>query len=190
MNMNSGNRMAKNSNRMAMDSNIKGNRIASNGRVDLLNPPDVSALFALYDKIPANQCTTFRNATLGQWDETPLSISYFSKENIQIIQNGIRAGVYEKSNGQYLIGTQDCDALKVIMRAIFLQYSANLPNQIAAQIGQLNKMVLEYSVPRVFGEAQGYVKYLYDASTLAVPLATPICDSQYDKRTYKMPKWF
>ena len=64
--------------------NCNKDRVSNNGRVDLLNPPDISSLFAMYDKIPANQCTTFRNATLGQWDETPLSEAFFSKENIQI----------------------------------------------------------------------------------------------------------
>jgi hypothetical protein len=60
---------------------------SSNGRVDVLNnksssdAPDISNLFAMYDKIPANQCTTFREPTLGQWDETPLSKAYFSQDN-------------------------------------------------------------------------------------------------------------
>ena len=165
-------------------------RVSTNGRVDLLNPPDISNLFAMYDKIPANQCTTFRNATLGQWDETPLSMTFFSKDNVQILQNGIRAGVYNMSNQQYVIGPQDCDSLKIIMRGIFLQYSANLPTQITQQIQELNKMVLDYAVPKVFGETNGYIKYLHDASTLVVPLATPVSDTQYDKRTYKMPNCF
>ena len=37
---------------------------SSNGRVDILtsskDAPDISNLFALYDKIPANQCTTIK----------------------------------------------------------------------------------------------------------------------------------
>jgi len=170
--------------------NTNNNTGKTNGRVDILNPPDIAQLFQMYDKIPANQCTTFRNATIGQWDETALSTAYFSKENIQILQNGIRAGVYNLSNGQYTIGPQDCDSLKIIMRAIFLQYSANLSQNIAGQIQQLNQMVLDYAVPKVYGEAQGYIKYLHDASTLVVPLAAPVCDTQFDKRNYKMPKWF
>ena len=172
------------------NSKISNNNGKSNGRVDILNPPDIAQLFSMYDKIPANQCTTFRNATIGQWDETPLSTAYFSKENIQILQNGIRAGVYKMSNGQYTIGPQDCDNLKIIMRAIFLQYSANLAQNISGQIQELNQMVLNFSVPKVYGEAQGYIKYLHDASTLVVPLAAPICDTQYDKKNYKMPNWF
>ena len=60
---------------------------ANNGRVDI-KTPNTSSLFELYDKIPANQCATFRNPTEGLWDDTALSIAFFSKQNIQILQNG------------------------------------------------------------------------------------------------------
>ena len=169
------------------------NTKSSNGRIDIINKtqsPDISNLFAMYDKIPANQCATFREPTLGQWDETPLSRAFFSKENIQIIQNGIRAGVYKKSNGQYTIGTQDCDSLKIIMRSVFLQHSANQTNNIALQIEQLNQIVLDYAIPYIYSEAQGYIKYLYDVSTLAVPMANPALESQKDKGNYRMTNWF
>jgi hypothetical protein len=164
----------------------------SNGRIDILNKssPDISNLFSMYDKIPAKQCASFREPTLGQWNDTSLSLAFFSKENIQIIQNGIRAGVYEKSNGQYLIGPQDCDSLKIIMRSVFLQHSANQSRNITGQIEELNKIVLDFCIHQIYGEAQGYMKYLYDVSTLAVPLVTPIMESQNDKRNYKMPNWF
>ena len=169
------------------------NTKSSNGRIDIINKtqaPDLSNLFAMYDKIPANQCATFREPTLGQWDETSLSNAYFSKENIQIIQNGIRAGVYKKSNGQYVIGPQDCDSLKIMMRSIFLQHSTNQPQNIVGQIEKLNQMVLDYCIHHVYSEAQGYMKYLYDVSTLAVPLSTPIVETQKDKNNYLMPAWF
>ena len=168
------------------------NAKSSNGRVDIINreAPDISNLFAMYDKIPANQCTTFREPTLGQWDETVLSKTYFSQKNIQIIQNGIRAGVYHKSNGQYLVEPQDCDSLKIIMRSVFLQHSVNQVKNIRGQIEELNKIVLDYCIHHVYSEAQGYMKYLYDASTLVVPLSTPVMVSQNDRRNYKMPTWF
>jgi hypothetical protein len=167
--------------------------ISTNGRVDIINKtqsPDITKLFAMYDKIPANQCATLREPTIGQWDETPLSRAYFSKENIEIIQNGIRAGVYLKSNKQYTIAPQDCDSLKIIMRSIFLTHAANQPNNIAKQIEELNNLVLDYCIPRVYSEAQGYLKYLYDVSTLAVPISHPIMEAQNDKKNYKMPSWF
>jgi len=166
---------------------------SSNGRVNIMNnteSPDISQLFAMYDKIPANQCATFREPTLGQWNETELSKAYFSKENIQIIQNGIRSGVYDKSNGQYVVAPQDCDTLKIIMRSVYLQHAANQPNNITGQIEQLNQIVLDYCIYHVYSEAQSYMKYLYDVSTLAVPLSTPIVETQKDKNNYLMPKWF
>jgi hypothetical protein len=166
---------------------------SSNGRVDIINKtqgPDLCKLFAIYDKIPANQCASFREPTLGQWEETPLSKSYFSEQNIEIIQNGIRYGVYKKSNGQYTIGPQDCDSLKVIMRSVFLQHAANQSRNISGQIEQLNQIVLDYCIHNVYSEAKGYMKYLYDVSNLAVPMSTPIVETQKDKNNYLMPKWF
>ena len=160
----------------------------NNGRVNIKSP-DTSALFQMYDKIPANQCVTFRNATEGLWDETALSQAYFSQQNIQIIQNGIRAGVFKRSNGQYTIGPQDCDSLKTIMRSIFLQYSANQPTNITQQIEQLNKIVLDYCIQQVYSEAQGYMKYIDDASTLVVPLAHPVMTSNND-RQLELKSWF
>ena len=165
----------------------------SNGRVDIINKtqtPEISNLFAMYDKIPANQCVTFRDPTIGQWNETQLSRAYFSKENIQIIQNGIRAGVYNKSKQQYIVAPQDCDALKVIMRSVFLQHAINQSHDISGQIEQLNKIVLDYCIFHVYSEAQSYMKYLNDVSSLAVPLATPVVERQKDKNNYKMPNWF
>jgi len=160
----------------------------NNGRVDI-KTPNTSTLFTMYDKIPANQCSTFRNATEGLWNETVLSQLFFSKENIQILQNGIRVGVYNLSNRQYIIGEQDCDSLKIIMRSVFLQNSSNQPNNISKQIEELNKIVLDYCVKQVYGEAQGYLKYIDDASTLVVPLAHPVMASNTDRELY-FKGWF
>jgi hypothetical protein len=162
--------------------------IITNGRVDIKSP-NTSNLFAMFDKIPANQCATFRNPTEGLWDETYLSKVFFSHQNIQLIQNGIRAGVYNRSNGQYLIGPQDCDPLKIIMRSVYLQYSANQPNNITQQIEELNNIVLNYCIQQVYGEAQGYLKYIDDASTLVVPIAHPVMANNTD-RTLELKTWF
>jgi len=161
---------------------------SSNGRVDIKSASTCD-LFKMYDKIPANQCATFRNPTEGLWDDTKLSDAFFSNANIQIIQNGIRAGVYKRSNGQYTIGQQDCDSLKIIMRSVFLQNSSNKPFNIKEQISELNSIVLNYCIQQVYSEAQGYMKYLDDASTLVVPLSNPMMESTYDKQLELKP-WF
>jgi len=160
----------------------------NNGRVDI-KTPNTSALFQMYDKIEANQCVTLRNPTEGLWNDTPLSNAFFSRENIQIIQNGIRAGIYHKSNGQYIIGNQDCDSLKIIMRSVFLQHAANQPNNLQKQIEELNKIVLNYCIQQVYGEAQGYMKYVSDVSTLVVPIAHPVMANNND-RQLELKSWF
>jgi hypothetical protein len=168
-----------------------------NGRINLYTKPkttytdtDINNLFAMYDKIPVQQCVTYREPLIGQIEETPLTKTYFSNHNIRIIQNGIRAGVYRKSNGQYTISNQDCDAIKIIMRSIYLQHSINQPTNILMQIQKLNEMVLDYCIPKVYLEAQGYLKYLSDASTMPTPIANPIMASQNDKKNHKLPNWF
>ena len=160
----------------------------NNGRVDI-KTQNTSQLFKMYDKIPANQCATFRNPTEGLWTDNKLSQTFFSQQNIAILQNGIRAGVYHKSNGQYIIGAQDCDTLKIIMRSIFLQYSSNMNTNIQQQIYELNNMVLNYSIQQVYGEAQGYMKYINDVSTLAIPIAPPVMTNNSD-RQLELKKWF
>jgi len=159
-----------------------------NGRVDL-KTQNTSTLFTMYDKIPANQCSTFRNPTQGLWTETQLSKSFFSKENIQIIQNGIRYGVYVKSNRQYIVAEQDCDSLKIIMRSIFLQYASNQMKHISDQIRELNQMILNYCIAQVYSEAQGYMTYLNDVSTLAIPMSHPIMANNSD-RELELKPWF
>lgn len=160
----------------------------NNGRVDI-KTPSTTDLFKMYDKIPAHQCTTFRNPTEGIWNDTVLSQVFFSRENVQIIQNGIRAGVYQRSNNQYIIGPQDCDSLKIIMRSVFLQHASNLPNNIPEQVVELNKIVLNYCIQQVYNEAQGYMKYVDDVSTLAVPIAHPVQASNTG-REIEFKSWF
>tara|TARA_B110000971_G_scaffold221974_1_gene272071 strand:- start:39 stop:524 length:486 start_codon:yes stop_codon:yes gene_type:complete len=160
----------------------------SNGRVNIKST-DTSQLFKMYDRMPVNECVTFRGPTEGLWNDTQLSYVFFSQANIQQLQNSIRAGVFHKSNGQYTIGPQDCDPLKVIMRSIFLQYSANQVTNVTHQVEELNKMVLDYSIKQVYSEAQGYIKYLFDASTLVVPIAHPVMADSNDK-TLEFKTWF
>ena len=160
----------------------------SNGRVNIF-APKTTDLFQMYDKIPAKQISTFRNPTEGLWNNTDLSRAFFSHQNMQIIQNGIRSGVYEKSNGRFVISNQDADTLMIIMRAMFLQYAANQPHNIAKQVKQLNQIVLDYAVPQVYSEAIGYNKYVVDISTMYKPIPPPILAKDNDKQLILKP-WF
>ena len=159
-----------------------------NGRINIMSP-NKGNVFMLYDRIPVdNNSSPYSEAMTGNWQSTVLSDLYFSGPNIQIIQNGIRAGVYHHSKGKYKIGNQDLDTLKIIMRSIFLQFSNNNPNNITGQIKNLNELVINYSVPQIMGEAEGYLNYKRDVSTLAIPLERP--KSTYHTNTLKQKNFF
>ena len=153
------------------------------GRVDFQGG---TPLF-LQDKIVKDNRTMYDNLKYSQQNNI-VSNLFFSTKNVIIIQNAIRAGVYKISNEKYLIDTQDGDTLNVIMRAIYLQNSVNLPDNVTKQIEDLNKIVINYCVPRIYGEAQGYIKYKEDASTLVVPLDNPI--SVYIDKTIELKRFF
>ena len=73
--------------------------------------------------------------------------------------------------------------------SVFLQHATNQPGNIATQIQELNKMVLDYSIQQVYSEAQGYMKYIDDISTLVVPIAHPVM-ANYNDRQLEFKKWF
>jgi len=152
----------------------------TNGRIDIISPT-LNNQFELSDKIPVHTTAAFRDAMTGNWMNTPLSLAYFSSENINILQNNIRKGVFDKSNGEFIIGLQDEDELKIIMRSIFLQNSLNMQCNFREQITSLNNLVLAYAVEQIYKEAVSYLKYKRDASNMYVLLSHPTNSSTRGK---------
>jgi hypothetical protein len=168
--------------------NILCTNSSTNGRLDIRKPLK-QTIFQLYDKINVNEkSSSFKDALNGNWENNILSSAYFSKDNIRILQNGIRAGVYNNSKAKFSIGDQNEDTLKIIMRSIFLSHAVNIPNDITKQIEELNTLVINYCVPQLMGECQGYIKYKNDVSTLVVPIDRPI--STYHNNTLETKKFF
>lgn len=159
-------------------SNAYNNKILDlaryNGRVNLMDQPSPEIQFQLAEKVAIkNKATEYRGAISNEWEDNMLSRVFFSAENMQIIQNGIRAGVYKMSKNQFTVLPQNPDTLKIIMRSIYMQYAQHYPTGITQQVERLNQLVLEYAVPNVYNESVGYIKYIEDISTLAVPFDLP-----------------
>lgn len=158
-----------------------------NGRVHLLDDSNPDLRFQMAEKISIkNKATEYRDALTGLHEETVLSRAYFSEENIQILQNGLRAGVYELSNKEWSVPPQNIDNLKIIMRSIYLQYAKHSTQEsVTEQIRKLNQYVLNYAIPTVYNEAQGYLNYVRDQSTLVMPLE----HAKQSDRDYKHLEW-
>ena len=146
-----------------------------NGRVHLLDDSDPNLRFQMAEKIAIkNKATKYRDALSGLQEESVLANLYFSEENIQIIQNGLRAGVYEMSKSKIVVPPQNVDNLKIIMRSIYLQYAKHSTTEnVTKQIEKLNDYVLDYSIKSVYNESQGYLNYMRDQSTLVMPMERP-----------------
>ena len=160
----------------------------SPGRVSLTadGGTDVSRLpgFAYATQAPSNAGEGVR----GNFEKTPLNQAYFSPPNFQIIQNAIRKGVYEKSGE--LIDPVGSDDLFMVMRALYLQYSRNLPDRIPEQIAELNERVAVWCIPKILAEVSMYKTYTKDISTLPVPMTLPVSQSSAGTKSLPFKPYF
>ena len=150
-----------------------------NGRVNL-NAPATSNGSTVPDSAgfsyPKQTEVSFAGDMLrGNWDHNELSDTFFTRKNMDVIQKRIRNDVYRISGPKkYVIDEQDVDEIKMIMRAMYLQYAKNNTFNISGQINELNDLVVNWSVPRIISEIEQYNYYLNDISHLPIPLEKPL----------------
>lgn len=145
------------------------NGASPNGRVDLLSSMPTFEIPSFQQRT-VNNTGFAKEATTGQLTVNTVSELFFSKLNIDALQQGIRYRVYVETNGKYVIGRQSDQDLKIVMRSIYLQFSKNNDSDCVAQVRSLNAKVLEWVIPEVLSNLLQYSTYRRDASTLPMPL--------------------
>ena len=158
-----------------------------NGRIDIIN--NTKPKNKLFNKPLSNKSVDYKEALTGTLECSTLSKAFFSKQNMQIIQNSIRATVYARSNNQHIIGQQDTINLQIIMRSIFLQYTRSISTNITQQISDLNNLVVNFCVPKILPEIDAYIKYKNDVSTLVVPIDRPV-QTDYKFKSNEFKRFF
>jgi len=160
------------------------NKYILNGRVNLfdVNKPTYKISNANPDLYTEKTANTVNRLYSGNC----LSEMYFSKENINIIQEGIINSVYNKSNGEFSIGKQSEQELSIVMRSIYLQYSKNLNFNINEQILELNTLVIRWCVDEIITNIKQYVNYRKNVSTLPLPLEHAQLPSQKGTKTLEI----
>ena len=136
-----------------------------------------------YDKLikykSAPPTDTLRNCDTqgmlkGVLDETLLSNTFFSVDNIQNLQNMIRYYFYKEKNK--VISEQSNNELITIMRGIYLKYSnaaANTPDKIKDEVIELNKIVSEFALKQIYINYDNFNRYIKEIQTLPEPLELP-----------------
>jgi len=153
-----------------------------NGRVNLNSVPNAGG--SVPNGVPDSAGFSFPKQTevnfasdmlRGNWDHTALSDAFFTRKNVNVIQSEIQKEVYRISGPKkWAIGPQDVDEIKMIMRAMYLQYAKNNSFNIEGQLEELNQLVIKWSVPRIMSEIEQYNYYLNDISHLPIPIQQPM----------------
>jgi hypothetical protein len=154
-----------------------------NGRIDI--GPPMPAVFTLGDRIHVTYPASFRESLQDVWQQTPLSVAFFSHKNVAKIQKGIQDGVYRMSNGKFRLGMKNNEKLIEIMRNIFRENCIHATDNVERQLNSLNNIVLRQTVTQVFREADGYMKYRRDAGSIARPIDRPIVTRTTRQLTFK-----
>jgi hypothetical protein len=84
--------------------------------------------------------------------------TFFSKENIEIIQNDIRERIYKISN--YIIPKQNEHHIREIMLGIYNDQSNFLPYKFKEQLERLNKIIVEFCEPFILSQINANKKYI------------------------------
>ncbi len=124
-------------------------------------------------------------ALYGIQETSQLNHTFFSKANLDIIQNQIRYGVYVNTNKKHIIDRQSDVELEIIMRSIYLQHSPNLPNKIKEQIEYLNGLVVNWCVGTIIPELEQYVGYLKEIEYMPMPIDLPLNLSSKGSRSLR-----
>lgn len=106
---------------------------------------------------------------------TPLIKAFFSRHNVQVIQDILRHQIWLKM--QYRIGNQSEKVLRDVMLTVYEWNSTDPPSHVQAQVNTLNEMVVAKCLPEVASSIKAYIAYMKDASSLPTQLPLPINNS-------------
>ena len=141
----------------------------NNGRIDTLDDANYE-MYALFENGNHKVSEFSREAIIGVHQQTPLNELFFSRQNLEALQIGIRNMVAKRSNGEFVIGKQSEVELQVIMRAIYLNHAKHLEVDVLEQVRELNSRVIDFCVPRIIEEIRMFKYYKKDISKLPIPL--------------------
>lgn len=140
-----------------------------NGRVDILSNANYNSYNMFEDKnldSDAYNKAAIKNIHINN----PVSTVFFSRQNVEALQEAIRYQVYTKTPDKHVIDKQSETEIFVVMRAMYLQHAQHKAYDILEQVRALNGMVLDYIVPKIISEIGIYLRYKKDISQLPVPM--------------------
>lgn len=118
----------------------------------------------------SDQTTTY--CALKTIDANSVNRLFFSKLNVDALQEAIRYKVYVQTDGRHVISRQSPEELHSVMNGMYLTYGKNMlePDRALRDVQSLNQRVLDYCVRHIVGELEMYERYRRDIETYPNPL--------------------
>jgi hypothetical protein len=154
-----------------------------NGRVIMNNTQNVKDMNMIEGNKPNNNFQV--ESLYGIQETSKLNQLFFSKKNMDIIQNNIRYTVYVKTNKKHIIDKQSDIELQIIMRSMYLQHSPNLEYNYKEQLEYLNKLVVDWCVEKIIPQLEQYIGYLKEVEYMPMPIDLPVNLSSKGSRTLR-----
>ena len=154
-----------------------------NGRVIMNNTQNVKDMNMIEGNKPNNNFQV--ESLYGIQETSKLNQLFFSKKNLDIIQNNIRYTVYVKTNKKHIIDKQSDIELQIIMRSMYLQHSPNLEYNYKEQLEYLNKLVVDWCVEKIIPQLEQYIGYLKEVEYMPMPIDLPVNLSSKGSRTLR-----
>lgn len=117
------------------------------------------------------------NLNLIKQSPTPLNCLFFSNENRELIQRGIRQNILNKYKVR--VDNQSEENVLVIMRAIFINNAYDDYNNIEAQVRQLNAITIKLATENIITAVAQYYGYIRDVDRPLQPPPVPANISLY-----------
>ena len=154
-----------------------------NGRVIMNNTQNVKDMIMIEGNKPNNNFQV--ESLYGIQETSKLNQLFFSKKNMDIIQNNIRYTVYNKTNKKHIIDKQSDIELQIVMRSTYLQFSPNLEYNYKEQLEYLNGLVVEWCVAHIIPQLEQYIGYLKEVEYMPMPIDLPVNLSSKGSRTLR-----
>lgn len=127
------------------------------------------------------------NGDSGVANLDPVTIMFFSSENMKRIQKAIRREIERQTNGKYILKVdQDESDILIAMRAILFDQNKGSKfqgNKIKHQVKKLNERTVEYVVPDMISNIEQYYGYIDEISKPIEPPMRPMNVNNAGRRT-------
>jgi hypothetical protein len=140
-----------------------------------------------YKLIDENPChNDIANDIVKNIQETnPLAQAFFSKMNLDHLQNLIIQIIHRRSRGQWTISRQSDNELLVVMRSLYLQKAQHIEGDVVGEVADLNKQVLLDVVPRIASSIEQHLGYQRDRTATYDPFTRGELASNAGTKTTK-----